>query len=225
MVDSGKFVWFGLGGSGVARGSDMHSALRAYDAGTYLEVKRDRGEFVMPTSVVPVHGVEEADMAHPASASASNSSGAPLAPSAQLVAATAACCVLSSSTRRRPSSMRRSRRRSRRQKWPRRHHMCIARHQADPRQKRGASMPSHVCRFLTGAVRALTVCYATASTPRQNGDKEAMPIVQLVICELKTLTGVDASGRAMSGPTDARGQCARCGFVPPLADRRLLCAR
>jgi hypothetical protein len=40
--------------------------------------------------VVPGHGVEEADMAHPASASASNSSGAPLAPSAQLVAASAA---------------------------------------------------------------------------------------------------------------------------------------
>ena len=92
MVDSGKFVWFGPGGSGVAHGPDLYVALRAYEAGTCLEVKRERGAFVLPTRVVTVYGIEEADSSHSltASTSASSSSGVPWAPSAQLVAAPAA---------------------------------------------------------------------------------------------------------------------------------------
>ena len=90
MVGSGKFVWFGLGGSGAAQGADTYGFVRAYEAGTYLEAKRDRGAFVLPTCVVPVYGIKEVDTALPASTSASSSSGAPLAPSAQLVVAPAA---------------------------------------------------------------------------------------------------------------------------------------
>ena len=92
MVDSGKFVWVGSGGSGVDQGADLYTALRAYEAGAYLELKRDRGAFVLPTRVVPVYGTEEVDSALPltASTSASSSSGVPWAPSAQLVAVLAA---------------------------------------------------------------------------------------------------------------------------------------
>ncbi len=78
MVDSGKFVWFGPGGSGVAQGPDRYAASRAYETGSYLEVKRDRGAFVLPTRVVPGRGIEEVDRALPASTSASSSSGAQL---------------------------------------------------------------------------------------------------------------------------------------------------
>ncbi len=55
-------------------------------------MKRARGAFVLPTSVVPVYGTEEVDRALPptASTSASSSSGVPLAPSTQLVVVSAA---------------------------------------------------------------------------------------------------------------------------------------
>ncbi len=90
MVDSGKLVWFGPSGSGVAHGLNLYAVVRACRAGAYLEVKRERGAFVLPTRVVPVYGIEEVDSALPttASTSASRSSGVHWAPSAQRVAAT-----------------------------------------------------------------------------------------------------------------------------------------